>query len=345
MALASADLNLVVVLQALLEEGNLTRAGLRVGMPQPAMSNALAKLRRHYKDELLVRTGHGYTLTPLARSLLPSVQDSMLLVGRAFSVAGPAAPQAADRTLAISLSDYSIAVLGELLLRRIHELAPEVSLEIRPVTWDMAETGPGLLQDDLLIAPVGFWSGSHPQIICRDRFVCVVDPANPALRDGRLSLADLAAMPHAVISSAHAELDPVGLELKQLGIAPDIAMTTVGWLPLPFIVAGTDMVAAVPERLARRLSKAAGVTVTEAPFGKIEMAEAAWWNPTRATDPALGALHAVLGEIAAELRTSPADTTDPRGAEPPPATPPRMDPQISVMPVLDLLASCYLLSV
>ena len=71
MALGGIDLNLLVILQALLEEGNVTRAGVRLGMPQPAVSNALARLRRHYKDELLLRTGNGYELTPLARSLLP----------------------------------------------------------------------------------------------------------------------------------------------------------------------------------------------------------------------------------------------------------------------------------
>ena len=81
MALGGIDLNLLVILQALLEEGNVTRAGARLGLPQPAMSNALARLRRHYRDELLLRIGNGYDLTPLARSLLPSVQESARLIG------------------------------------------------------------------------------------------------------------------------------------------------------------------------------------------------------------------------------------------------------------------------
>jgi DNA-binding transcriptional LysR family regulator len=85
MAVGGIDLNLLVILQALLEEGNVTRAGARVGIPQPAMSNALARLRRHYRDELLLRAGNGYALTPLARSLLPSVQESVRLTGHAFS--------------------------------------------------------------------------------------------------------------------------------------------------------------------------------------------------------------------------------------------------------------------
>jgi DNA-binding transcriptional LysR family regulator len=298
MALGGLDLNLLVILQALLEEGNLTRAGMRVGIPQPAMSTALARLRRHYKDELLQRTGNEYVLTPLARSLLPSVQESMRLIERAFSPeeAYPSPPS--GQKFAISLSDYSIVVLGGLLTSRVHELAPDVSIEMQPLSTDISESGRAPLQHDLLIATAGFWPGGRPEIICRDRFVCVVDPANPRLRDGRLSLADLAAMPHAVARKSHAELDKVGTELQRRGITPAIAMTTAGWLPLPFVIAGTDMVAAVPERLARKVSQAARVTVTPAPFGEIEFVEVAWWHPARATDPALAWLRGVLRELA-----------------------------------------------
>jgi DNA-binding transcriptional LysR family regulator len=296
MALGGLDLNLLVILQALLEEGNLTRAGMRVGIPQPAMSTALARLRRHYKDELLLRAGNEYVLTPLARSLLPSVQESMRLIGRAFSPEETHLPPPSDQKFVISLSDCSIVALSELLISRVRELAPGVSVEIDPLSMSMPEIGRGPLQYDLLIAPAGFWSGGRPEVIYRDRFVCVVDPANPRLREGRLSLADLAAMPHAAARPPRTDLDQIGAELARHGITPAITMTTAGWFPLPFIVAGTDMVAIIPERLARKVSQAARVTVTPAPFGEIELAEAVWWHPARATDPALCWLRSVLRE-------------------------------------------------
>ena len=74
---------------------------------------------------------------------------------------------------------------------------------------------------------------------------------------------------------------------------------------MPFLVAGTDLVAAVPERLARRVTSAAGVTVTDPPFGTIEFVEAAWWHPMHSTDPALTWLRAVVREVAASLSPSP----------------------------------------
>ena len=78
-------------------------------------------------------------------------------------------------------------------------------------------------------------------------------------------------------------------------------MTTVGWLPLPFVVAGTDLVAIVPERLARRVAATAGIRVCEPPFGTAELIEAAWWHPTRSGDPALRWLRSIVAEVAKEL--------------------------------------------
>ena len=153
MALGGIDLNLLIVLQALLEEGNVTRAGVRLGMPQPAVSNALARLRRHYRDELLLRTGNGYDLTPLARSLLPSVQESTRLIGRTFSPGQSGQAPVNGRTFTICLSDYSMTVLGEPLLRRVHDLAPDARIQLRLATRELADADRGLLGYDLLIGP------------------------------------------------------------------------------------------------------------------------------------------------------------------------------------------------
>jgi DNA-binding transcriptional LysR family regulator len=300
MAFGGVDLNLLVVLQALLEEGSVTRAGIRVGMPQPTVSTALARLRRHYKDELLVRSGNGYTLTPLARSLLPSVKESMRLIGEAFSFENSQQPPASSRKFTISISDYSAVVFGEHLLRRVHELAPEIHLDMSRITPETSEESDRwVLQHDLLIAPLGYYRpAGQPEVICRDRFVCVADPGNPRLRGGRLTIEDLRALPHAAARLPHAEEDPVQAALGRHGITPRVVLTAAGWLPLPFRVANSDMVAIVPERLARRLASAAGIAVIEPPFGRVDLAEAAWWHPMRATDPALTWLRGVLGEAA-----------------------------------------------
>jgi DNA-binding transcriptional LysR family regulator len=301
MALGGIDLNLLIVLQALLEEGNVTRAGVRLGMPQPAVSNALARLRRHYRDELLLRTGNGYDLTPLARSLLPSVQESTRLIGRTFSPGQSGQPPVGGRMFTICLSDYSMTVLGEPLLRRVHDLAPDARIQLRLATRELADGDRGLLGYDLLIGPPRLQSAGQPEVIMRDRLVYVADPANPRLRDGHLTAEDLAALPHAAARFPDPGTDPAGMALLRRGITPHVALTTGGWLPLPFLIAGTDLVAAIPERLARRTMAAAGVTLVEPPFGITELVEAAWWHPLHATDLALTWLRGIVSEVAAAL--------------------------------------------
>jgi DNA-binding transcriptional LysR family regulator len=304
MALGGIDLNLLVVLQALLEEGNVTRAGARLGMPQPAVSNVLARLRRHYRDELLRRAGNGYDLTPLARSLLPAVQESTRLIGQAFTP-GPAGrpplPAMGDRVFTISLSDYATTVLGEPLLRRVHELAPDARVQMRLASGDLPPGDRGVLGYDLLIAPPRLQPEGQPEVILRDRLVYVADPANSRLRDGRLTTRDLAVLPHAAARFPAYSMDPAATALLRRGITPNVVLTTAGWLPLPFLIAGTDLVGAVPERLARRVGAAAGVTLVEPPFEPVELIEAAWWHPMLATDPALSWLRRVIREVATAI--------------------------------------------
>jgi DNA-binding transcriptional LysR family regulator len=181
----------------------------------------------------------------------------------------------------------------------VHELAPGVRLETWPITTTLLEGGHSLPGYDVLIAPEGFRADGDPEVLLRDRIVYVADPASPRLRasaDGgrsdRFTAEDLAALPHA--SSRLPQAGLVTAALGRLGVTPRVVATTGGWLTLPFLVAGTELVAAVPESLARRVSGAAGVTVIEPPFGSIELVEAAWWHPLHATDPALTWLRGVI---------------------------------------------------
>jgi DNA-binding transcriptional LysR family regulator len=288
---AGIDLNLLAVLGALLEHRNVTRAGERLSLSQPTMSGALARLRQHFGDALLVRSGREYQLTPMATNLLPAVREALGQVERTLSVPAEFDPATSLRRFSIAISAQSILALSG-LLRRVHEMAPGVQLDMWPITTALLETGHSLLGYDVLIAPEGFRADGDPEVLLRDRIVYVADPANPRLRDGRLTAEDLAALPHAAVRLPQAGL--ITGALDRLGVTPKVVATTGGWLPLPFLVAGTDLVAAVPERLARRVGGAAGVTVIEPPFGTIELIEAAWWHPMHATDPALTWLRGIV---------------------------------------------------
>jgi DNA-binding transcriptional LysR family regulator len=232
----------------------------------------------------------------MATGLLPAAREALGQVERTLSLTAEFDPATSQRRFSIAISSQSILALGG-VLRRVHELAPRVRLETWAITTTLLETGQNVLAYDVLIGPEGFRPDGSPEELMRDRVVYVADPANPRLRasaDGtwRLTAEDLAALPHAATRLPQTAL--VTAALDRIGVTPNVVLTTGGWLPLPFLVAGTDLVAAVPERLARRVSGAAGVTVTEPPFGTVELVEVAWWHPMHATDPALSWLRAVI---------------------------------------------------
>lgn len=301
MSLGGTDLNLMIALKALLEEGNVTKAGAKIGKSQPAMSTALARLRRHYQDELLVRVGRDYELTPFAKALVPSVQQTLNCVELALDTGRGFDPATSRQTFLVNATDYAISVLAEPLLCRISRLAPAVRLDFHEIPSDMHESEHGLRHCDALIGPLGFGFPGAREPLFRDRFVCVVDAANPRLRGGQLQVADLEALPHAVRNSGGTHVAPADRVMDELSIRRRAQVSTIGWLPLPFLVTGTDLVAVLPERLARRMAAPLGLAVVEPPFGRVELIETLWWHPDRAATPEHAWLRRTLTEVAASL--------------------------------------------
>ncbi|MFE0678545.1 LysR family transcriptional regulator [Streptomyces sp. NPDC058867] len=303
MPLGGTDLNLLLPLKVLLEEGNVTRAGQRLDLSQPAMSAALARLRRRFDDELLVRAGREYELTPFARDLLPEVQRAVRLMGSALRLEGSFDPATSSRTFRLLMSDYAIAVVHEPLVRLIEAEAPGVQLRIGHLGPESRSSARVLVENDALIAPLGFGFPGVSRRLWRDRMVVIADRANPRLVEGRLSMDDLAELPHAVASFGVGVLTPVDRVFDELGIERQIALQVFGFLPLPFVIEGTDLVAVVPEMLARmQLREDSAVVAVEPPFGEVVLAEAYWFGEDRLSDPAdrwlFGRLEAVGVELA-----------------------------------------------
>jgi len=303
-SLGAVDLNLLVALKALLEEGNVTHAGARVGMGQPTMSAALARLRRHFDDELLVRVGRDFELTPFARSLLPEVQEAVKLLGDALRVTDRFDPATSERLFTVALSDYALAVLHEPLRRRVKAVAPTVRLAFTDLGEDLLGSERVLLRQDILIGPPGYgFAGRHMRLF-RDRLVYIADAGNRHLTGAGLSMADLRRMSHANAVFRGGVPTPVDRAAAELGIDRHISMRVFGFLPLLFAVPGTDAVAMVPERIAVRFAGDGRLRVLDPPFTPPLMLEAAWWHPSKHVDPAHRWFTAVLREVAAELRRS-----------------------------------------
>ena len=303
------DFNLLVALRALLEERNVTRAGQVANMSQPTMSSALARLREHYGDELLQRTGRTYELTPLAEELLPQVAHALDTLSAALRPWESFDAATSTRRFTVSSSDYALAVLVEPLMTVIGRRAPGITVDFDPVPLPGSDVLAHMLRRDLLIAAMGYDIPGRRQVVFSDRFVCVVSAGNPRLRDGRLSREDLIEMPYAAAFGGQLNT-PADAVLAEAGIAPRVEVSVHGLLALPFAVAGTDLCAFVPERLLERCPDTLDLVVAEVPLEDPELAEAAYWHPSRQADPSVQWLREVLHEVSAGL--GPAATTGTR---------------------------------
>jgi DNA-binding transcriptional LysR family regulator len=302
MALGGSDLNLLLSLKVLLEEGNVTRAGQRLRMGQSTMSAALARLRRRFDDELLVRSGRDYELTPFARDLLPDVQRAVRLMGSALQLEEGFDPATSERTFRLVMSDYAIAVVHKPLVRLVEAEAPGVRLRINHLTPDAKFSDHTLIDNDVLVAPQGFGFVGDARPLWRDRMIVLADRRNSRLTDGRLTLDDLAELPHAVAHFGPTTMPPEERTLGELGIERRVALQVYGFLPLLFVIRGTDMVAVLPEKLAHlMLRENDTLVIVEPPFGEVVLAESYWYAHHRLADPAhrwlFGRLEAVHKEL------------------------------------------------
>ncbi|WP_040167907.1 LysR family transcriptional regulator [Microbacterium gorillae] len=281
------DLNLIVVLDALLIERNLTRAGERVGMTQPAVSSALSRLRELFDDALLEREGRGFVLTSRAESLIPVVTECMVEVHRTFDVLPEFHPETSTRTFLVSGSDYVLSEITGALLGLFDREAPHTRVEFVGLPVDEMISPVDLLRSDVTIAASGRGiPGKHASLFS-DRFVCLVDAANPELVDGGLSTDALGRLRQVrAVFGPHAAT-PIDDMLAAADLIPPVAATVQGFLPVPFALPGTPWVGWVPERTAERYAAELGLVIARTPIAPSVLVEAAYWHPSKNDDPAL----------------------------------------------------------
>ncbi|MEH0449664.1 LysR family transcriptional regulator [Streptomyces sp. B21-102] len=295
MNLARLDLNLVVALRALLEERNVTRAGERVGLSQPAMSAALARLRRHFDDDLLARVGSHYELTALGQMLLDRTATAYDVLERLFASQADFDPAKEVREFRLVASDYAVAVFGTELARAVHRDAPGVRLRFTQTPPTVVEDTATLLSaTDGLLMPHGVINGFPATGLYEDRWVFIVSRDHPTVRD-RLTKGDLRRLPWVTYQRTYDA--PAVRQLGMLGIEPRVEVSVDSFQLLPLLVAGTRRIALVQERLAMGLGSVADVRVVEAPYETVPLQEALWWHPVHTHDAA----HIWLRDLAAQV--------------------------------------------
>jgi DNA-binding transcriptional LysR family regulator len=285
-SLRNLDLNLLLSLDALLSERNVTRAAERLGLSQPAVSAALARLRRHFGDELLRRNGNRYERTPLGDQLASRTPGAVNAVKRVFDTVPDFDPHTAEREFTLVVSDYGAAVLGDHVATVIGQDAPGVRLRFQQQTpHDVDHAIETLRSVDGMVLPHGFLRDIPVVDLYEDSWVCIVSQDNPRVGDS-LTIDDVATLPWVVTYSLPTAFTPASQQLRMIGVEPDIQIVVESFLAVPFLVAGTSRVALLQAELAHRLADAAGVRILACPWDVVPLKEAFWWHPASRTDPA-----------------------------------------------------------
>jgi LysR family nod box-dependent transcriptional activator len=299
MNLQRFDLNLLVALDALLTEKNVTRAGRRMNLSQSAMSGALARLRGFFQDELLVPVGRRMVLTPLADDLVQPLRDVLLQVHGTITTKPRFDPASSERRFSIAVSDYVTSVLIIDLLRHVKAEAPTITFELRTVGQ---RAGEDLERGDLdfLIAPEEYLVPVHPtELVFEDTHTCIAWAKNPHVGSS-ISLDQYLELGHVIVrvgeSGNHDER-----VLRRLNHRRIVEVVTPTFDLAPQLVVGTDRIATVPTRLACKYAKFLPLKLLPLPVDISPIHEKLQWHRAHSQDPANTWLRTQLKEAVARV--------------------------------------------
>lgn len=287
MNLSAIDLNLLVYLDALIKEQNVSKASKRVGLSQSAMSNALNRLRSLFEDPLLVRSSRGMRLTPLAEELAEPVDQILKQVLQTFRIASNFDPSTTFQNFSIVASDYIEYALISHLIPILAKTAPGISLELFPFGSQLPEVAMERGELDLAFDHVIPDSHHfHYQLLFREEFLCAVRPGHPKLKDNRLTLEDYISVPHVLVSSKGRVTGVVDKQLRNINLKRQVAVTIPHFMTAPKLVFETDYVITLAKRVALAYAEKNFLHVFEPPLEIPSFGVYMVWHNRTDQDPA-----------------------------------------------------------
>ena len=302
MNLNSLDLNLLVALDALLLEGNVSRAAMRIGLSHPATSHALQRLRDLIGDPLLVRTGARMELTPRAQALRGPLAQALDQV-RGLFIPDDFDAARSERQFRLMMPDLAVELLMPPLMEKITKAAPNVRIDVVPWRGPAIFTAEFARTIDLVISIGDAFKGFHRQLLYTDSDALAVRRGHPAGTKLRKREAFLNARHVAVVIRGQNE-DLIDTWLRSKRIERRIALVVPGYIEALHVTARTDLVAFVPRRLIGALSRQLSLTTIAPPFDP-GIDEQFMFYPTRAQmDPGSIWLRNIVLGIGRELDRS-----------------------------------------
>lgn len=292
------DLNLLVALDALLSERSISRAAERMHLSQSAMSNALARLREYFGDELLVQVGRRMEPTSRAEGLAHAVRDVLVRVDATISTQPAFVPAESAREFRLLVSDYTLSTLMPHALAHIYDQAPNIRIALAPLVaypqrvLERAEA-------DLLIVPREYCSPDHPsEELLQEDFCCVVWKKAP-LAKVPLTRKRYLDAGHVLVLPGQGQPALEEWFIQRLGISRRVEVTSFSFVTAPRLIVGTHRLATVHRRLARHAQRSEPIVIRDVPLRMPVVHQSMQWHTHRTSDPGLTWLRETLKESAA----------------------------------------------
>lgn len=291
------DLNLLVALDALLDEKSVSAAADRICLSQSATSSALGRLREYFGDELLVQKGRKMVLTARGEELVEPVRNVLHQIQTTIAIAPEFDPSETDRTLTIMASDYATQVLFCRAFQEIAVEAPGLRFVIRPMGEHVLALDRGEI--DLLVTIDMAIRSEHPsEPMFEDTYVIMGWDQNPHIAGG-IDKKTYFELGH-VMTGFVGNRQPAFEEwfLRSQSLERRVEVTAPSFLSVPFLLVGTHRIATVHNRLARRLARQLPLKILPVPFDIPPLRQSAQWHRSNSADPCLSWVVAKLKESA-----------------------------------------------
>ncbi|HTB64942.1 MAG TPA: LysR family transcriptional regulator [Steroidobacteraceae bacterium] len=308
MQLNRFDLNLLIALDALLHEKNVTRAAERVFLSQPAMSASLQKLRDFFQDPLLVRVGREMELTPRARSLQQPVREALLKVQATLGTQPTFDAATMRRTFTVIATDEAVPELIPRVLGRLAREAPQIQCHVEQVSQtSLTRLAYGdadlcLSLDITRLYGLREFPETLQSVPLRPvRWVCVMSQ-EMAIPGETMTLADYQSLPH-IFARPNGHTAPVEELVRRLtGMDLNVRATTQSLLEMLFMLPGSPFAATVPERVARLVLPLVPLKIFALPFEALDGHEILLWHPRNDLDPGHTWLRSLFIDVARDLQ-------------------------------------------
>jgi len=294
------DLNLLSVFQEVYRERQISSAARKLGLSQSAVSNALARLRRAFGDELFVRTAAGMQPTPLATQMAEPIGVAMAQVALALNQRSRFDPATSGRRFVLAMTDVGEIYFMPALIERCRVLAPLVEIS-------SVRAGASVLKEemeggrvDLAVGPFEDISEAlYQRQLFRQPYVTMMRKGHPLGR-GELTLARFVKAEHLLVDSRETPYERINVLLGRAGIGPAVRFRVPHFTAVPYMVATSDLVVTVPQKLAERAAQPFGLEWIAPPLDLPPLQTNVFWHRRYNQDPGNQWLRGLLAEVFAE---------------------------------------------